>query len=219
MSLSNAGKTYNLSNIGRDADKDRFLNTAVMIMIAVFFLLKYYFYKAVIINKIPYSYFYVVIRTTMFNADPSSKPVNAKLPKEIVIMIEKNNLVMAIKTLAADENISMDEAKVRIDAYETQLKVKQQQNLSTIANKQGIPPQAISFDREPETEDESDKVVKDHLKANKKGKSFKNLQDGVDGKLNDLGYKKPLLPYWTKRLLVIAVVMAGLFWILWQVFG
>ena len=155
----------------------------------------------------------------MFNADPSSKPVNTKLPKDITIMIEKNNLVMAIKTLAADENISMDEAKVRIDAYETQLKVKQQQKLNTIANKQGIPNQAISFDREPETEDKSDKLVKNRLKANKTGKSFKNLQDGVESQLDDLGYKKPLLPYWMKRLLVIAVVMAGLFWILWQVFG
>ena len=155
----------------------------------------------------------------MFNADPSSKPVNTKLPKEITIMIEKNNLVMAIKTLAADENISMDEAKIRIDAYETQLKVKQQQKLNTIANKQGIPSQAISFDREPETEDKSDKLVKNRLKANKTGKSFKNLQDGVESQLDDLGYKKPLLPYWMKRLLVIAVVMAGLFWILWQVFG
>ena len=155
----------------------------------------------------------------MFNADPSSKPVNTKLPKEITIMIEKNNLVMAIKTLAADENISMDEAKVRIDAYETQLKVKQQQKLNTIANKQGIPNQAISFDREPETEDKSDKLVKNRLKANKTGKSFKNLQDGVESQLDDLGYKKPLLPYWMKRLLVIAVVVAGLFWILWQVFG
>ncbi|MBH0085324.1 hypothetical protein I6E84_03715 [Psychrobacter sp. SCQQ22] len=155
----------------------------------------------------------------MFNADPSSKPVNTKLPKDITIMIEKNNLVMAIKTLASDENISMDEAKVRIDAYEMQLKVKQQQKLNTIANKQGIPSQAISFDREPETEDKSDKLVKNRLKANKTGKSFKNLQDGVESQLDDLGYKKPLLPYWMKRLLVIAVVMAGLFWILWQVFG
>ncbi|MBH0096585.1 hypothetical protein I6E61_09335 [Psychrobacter sp. NZS113] len=155
----------------------------------------------------------------MFNADPSSKPVNTKLPKAIIIMIEKNNLVMAIKTLAADENISMDEAKVRIDAYETQLKVKQQQKLNTIANKQGIPNQAISFDREQETEDKSDTLVKNRLKANKTGKSFKNLQDGVESQLDDLGYKKPLLPYWMKRLLVIAVVMAGLFWILWQVFG
>lgn len=64
----------------------------------------------------------------MFNPDPSSKPVNPKLPRDVIMMIEKNNLVMAIKTLAADEDISMDDAKNRIDAYETQLKVKQQQN-------------------------------------------------------------------------------------------
>ncbi|MDN3452956.1 MULTISPECIES: hypothetical protein [unclassified Psychrobacter] len=155
----------------------------------------------------------------MFNPDPSAKPVNTKLPRDVMMMIEKNNLVMAIKTLAADENISMNDAKDRIDAYETQLKVKQQQKLNTIANKQGIPNQAISFDREPETEDKSDKLVKNRLKANKTGKSFKNLQDGVESQLDDLGYKKPLLPYWMKRLLVIAVVVAGLFWILWQVFG
>ena len=173
----------------------------------------------VIINRMPYLSFHVAIRTAMFNSDPSPKPVSAKLPKAVMMMIEKNNLVMAIKTLAEDENISMDEAKVRIDAYETQLKVKQQQKLNTIANKQGIPSHAINFDREPEAEDESDKLVKNRLKANKTGESFKNLQDGVDGKLGDLGYKKPLLPYFIKRLLVIAVIMAGLFFILRSVFG
>ncbi|MBE0441267.1 MULTISPECIES: hypothetical protein [unclassified Psychrobacter] len=51
----------------------------------------------------------------MFNPDPSAKSVNSKLPKAVIMMIEKNNIVMAIKTLAEDENISMDEAKVRID--------------------------------------------------------------------------------------------------------
>ncbi|WP_261862765.1 hypothetical protein [Psychrobacter sp. JCM 18900] len=95
----------------------------------------------------------------MFNPDPSAKPVNTKLPRDVIMMVEKNNLVMAIKTLAADENISMDEAKSRIDAYETQLKVKQQQKLNTIASKQGIPNQAISFDREQE-EDEPGPLVK-----------------------------------------------------------
>ena len=134
------------------------------------------------------------------------------------MMVEKNNLVMAIKTLAADENISMDEAKSRIDAYETQLKVKQQQKLNTIASKQGIPNQAISFDREQE-EDEPGPLVKNRVKTTKQSQGFKGLQDGVDSQLNDLGYKKPLLPYWLKRLLVIAVLMIGIFWILWRVFG
>ncbi|MGE6341298.1 hypothetical protein [Psychrobacter sp. NPDC078929] len=155
----------------------------------------------------------------MFNPDPSKKPVNTKLPKDVIMMVEKNNLVMAIKTLAADENISMDEAKTRIDAYETQLKVKQQQKLNTIANKQGIPNQAISFDREQETEDNPEPLVKNRVKAASQKQDFKSLQTGMDSKLNDLGYKKPLLPYWLKRLLVIAVLMIGIFWILWQVFG
>lgn len=154
----------------------------------------------------------------MFNPDPSAKPVNTKLPKDVIMMVEKNNLVMAIKTLAADENISMDEAKSRIDAYETQLKVKQQQKLNTIASKQGIPNQAISFDREQE-EEEPGPLVKNRVKTTKQSQGFKGLQDGVDSQLNDLGYKKPLLPYWLKRLLVIAVLMIGMFWILWRVFG
>ncbi|MEL0619112.1 hypothetical protein [Psychrobacter proteolyticus] len=154
----------------------------------------------------------------MFNPDPSAKPVNTKLPRDVIMMVEKNNLVMAIKTLAADENISMDEAKSRIDAYETQLKVKQQQKLNTIASKQGIPNQAISFDREQE-EDEPGLLVKNRVKTTKQSQGFKGLQDGVDSQLNDLGYKKPLLPYWLKRLLVIAVLMIGIFWILWRVFG
>lgn len=154
----------------------------------------------------------------MFNPDPSAKPVNTKLPRDVIMMVEKNNLVMAIKTLAADENISMDEAKSRIDAYETQLKVKQQQKLNTIASKQGIPNQAISFDREQE-EEEPGPLVKNRVKTTKQNQGFKGLQDGVDSQLNDLGYKKPLLPYWLKRLLVIAVLMIGIFWILWRVFG
>ena len=154
----------------------------------------------------------------MFNPDPSSKLSNKKLPKAVIMMIEKNNLVMAIKTLAAEENISMEEAKVRIDAYETALKVKQQQNLNTIANKQGISNHAISFDRE-QVKEESDNLIKSHVKTTKKDQGFKSLQRGVDSQLGDLGYKKPLVPHWAKRLLIIAIMMAGLFWILWRVFG
>ena len=155
----------------------------------------------------------------MFNSDPNSKPISAKLPKAIIMMVEKGNLVMAIKTLAEDENISMDEAKLRIDAYETEIKNKQQQNLTTIANKQGIPNEALSFDREPEVETMPESLIKHRVKTTKSEQGFKSLQKGVDSKLNDIGYKKPLLPYWAKRLIVIAAIMAGLFWILWRVFG
>ncbi|MGP5209960.1 hypothetical protein ACTXJ5_04105 [Psychrobacter alimentarius] len=155
----------------------------------------------------------------MFNPDPSSKSVSKKLPKAVIMMIEKNNLVMAIKTLAADEKISMDEAKVRIDAYETQLKVQQQQKLNTIANKQGISNHAISFDREQEPDEDEDPLVKNRVKTTKSHQDFQTLQTGVDTRLKDLGYKKPLIPYWLKRVLVIVVIMLGMFWILWRVFG
>lgn len=154
----------------------------------------------------------------MFNPDPTSKPINAKLPKAVIMMIEKNNLVMAIKTLAADENISMDAAKARIDAYEAELKMKQQQKLTTIANKQGIPTSAISSDIELVQEDFTP-PQKQRVKTTPTEQNFKSLQRGLDSQLNDLGYKKPLVPYWAKRLLVIAVIMLGLFWILWRVFG
>jgi len=155
----------------------------------------------------------------MFNSDSNSKPVSAKLPKSIGMMVEKGNLVMAIKTLAQDKSISMDEAKLRIDAYETEIKNKQHQNLTTIANKQGIPNEALSFDREPEVETMPESLIKHRVKTTQSEQGFKSLQSGVESKLNDIGYKKPLIPYLAKRLLVIAAIMAGLFWILWRVFG
>jgi len=154
----------------------------------------------------------------MFDSDSSSKPSNKKLPKAVAMMVEKGNLVQAIKTLAADENISMDTAKSRIDAYELDLKSQQQQKLNSIANKQGIPSQAFSFDREP-VEEESERLIKSKVKSTPSEQGFQTLQDGLDSRLNSLGYKKPLLPYWAKRLLVITIIMAGLFWIMWRVFG
>ena len=155
----------------------------------------------------------------MFNSDPSLKPKNPKLPKAVMMMVEKNNLVMAIKTLAADENISMDEAKNRIDAYENSLKVKQQQKLTTIANKQCIPNAAISFDRDPEIREDTGILIKNKVKTTKSEPGFKSLQSGVESKLGDIGYKKPLIHYWAKRVSVITIVMIGMFWILWRVFG
>ena len=155
----------------------------------------------------------------MFNPDPSSKHKSAKLPKAVIMMVEKNNLVMAIKTLAQEENISMDEAKTRIDAYENQLKVKQQQKLNTIANKQGISNKALSFDREHDADSETSDLIKSRVKTTPAVQDFDSLQTGVNHQLDGLGYKKPLLPYWAKRLLIMAIVMAGIFWILWRVFG
>ena len=154
----------------------------------------------------------------MFNPDASAQSIRKKLPKSVVIMVEKGNLVMAIKTLAADEGISMEAAKARIDEYEDAIKAKQQQKLTTIANKQGIPNSALSFDQAP-AKDEFASLSRDKVKTTPTEQGFKSLQSGLNSQLNDLGYKKPLIPYWAKRLLIIAIVMIGVFWILWRVFS
>ena len=153
----------------------------------------------------------------MFNPDASAQSIRKKLPKSVVIMVEKGNLVMAIKTLAADESITMDAAKARIDEYEDAIKAKQQQKLTTIANKQGIPNNAISFDQPVAPEDNA--LVKDKVKSTPPQQDFAGLKHAVDSELNNLGYKKPLIPYWAKRLLVITLIMIGVFWILWRIFG
>lgn len=154
----------------------------------------------------------------MFNSDPSFKPNKVKLPKAIIMMVEKGNIVMAIKTLAEEENISLDAAKERIDAYEAEFKVKQQQQLTAIANKQGIPTEALTFDQQQAREDNA-VLIKDRVKSTPDQQSFKTLQRGLDSKLNELSYNKPLIPYWVKRVFVIIIIMAGLFWILRRVFG
>nr|WP_317198989.1 hypothetical protein [uncultured Psychrobacter sp.] len=157
----------------------------------------------------------------MFNPDGSNTDKSTKqkkLPKSVIMMIEKGNLVMAIKNLAQDENISMDAAKARIDAYEMTLKNKQQQKLNSIASKQGIPNSAISFDQEQQVEG-FDPLVKDRVKSTPPEQGFKSLQRGVESQLDDIGYRKPVIPYLVKRVLIIVIIMAGLFWILWRVFG
>ncbi len=154
----------------------------------------------------------------MFNPDASAQSIRKKLPKSVVIMVEKGNLVMAIKTLAADESITMEAAKARIDEYEDAIKAKQQQKLTTIANKQGIPNSAISFDQAP-IEDEFGSLSKDKIKTTPTEQGFKSLQAGVNSQLDGLGYKKPFAPHWVKRLLIITVIMLGIFWILRGVFG
>ena len=154
----------------------------------------------------------------MFNSDPSSKPIKVKLPKTVIMMVEKGNIVMAIKTLVAEESISIEAAKERIDAYETEFKAKQQQKLNAIANKQGIPTEALTFDGE-QAREEIPVLIKDSVKSTPDQQSFKTLQRGLDSKLNELGYNKPLVPYWLKRIFVIIIIMAGLFWILRRVFG
>ncbi len=59
-----------------------------------------------------------------------------KIPKHIAMMIEKGNIVNAIKNLAIEHGITMDEAKLHIDKYEEILKAKQQKQQDKIIKKQ-----------------------------------------------------------------------------------
>ncbi|PIE47147.1 MAG: hypothetical protein CSA42_04890 [Gammaproteobacteria bacterium] len=120
-----------------------------------------------------------------------SKQTSKKLPKNIAQMVEKNNFVIAIKTLVAEDNISFAEAKARIDAYEKQLKQKQETEQQKIVNQQS-------------------KSLKTETNA------FNTLQNGIDKKFVAEGCKKPLLPYWIKRVIVIVVVLVILLWAFWQ---
>lgn len=43
---------------------------------------------------------------------------NSQLPPHIRQLVDKNNFVIAIKTLAQEQNISLEQAKNQIDAYE-----------------------------------------------------------------------------------------------------
>ena len=138
-----------------------------------------------------------------------------KLPKAVAQLVEKGNFVAAIKSLADAENISMGEAKDRIDDYDLQLKTKQQQKLSSIANKQGIPSGAMNFSNDPEPV----RLTEEDLEARKNSSPFAALSSGLDNRLDDMGYKKPLLPSWVKRVTLILIVMAIIFWGLWRAFG
>lgn len=160
-----------------------------------------------------------------------------KLPKAVSLMVEKNNLVMAIKTLAEEEGISMDEAKSRIDQYEAALKDKQQQKLAKIANKQGLATPSIAtsslttptpsqahnqFQNQTDPSQTLNNGNDTHPADNSNthhNASFNRLHSGLDQRLDDMGYQKPWLPYWVKRVAIIIAVMAVVFWILWRVFG
>lgn len=155
-----------------------------------------------------------------------------KLPKAVCLMVEKNNLVMAIKTLAEEEGISMDEAKSRIDQYEAALKDKQQLKLAKIANKQGLATPSLTTPTPNLTQNQNQNQTQHSQPLNigndthpadnsnsHHNASFNRLHSGLDQRLDDMGYQKPWLPYWVKRVAIIIAVMAIVFWILWRVFG
>lgn len=143
---------------------------------------------------------------------------NKKLPKAVIMMIEKNNLVMAIKTLAQEENISLDAAKARVDAYEAALQEQQELSLARIANRQGIPTELIDRSSTFEEQNHGESaLIRDYVKSDQEN-DFALLKNGLNRQLHDMDYKKPLVPYWVKRVIVLLIIMAGLFFIFWRVF-
>lgn len=131
-----------------------------------------------------------------------SKNASRKLPKHIAQMVEKNNLVLAIKSLSEEQNISMGEAKDIIDDYEQQLKQRQTLKVAAISNKQ----QKKSARNTPKADNQP-------IEKNKK---LQDLNNGLDKRLDSMGYKQPKVPYWVKRVFIILLVMAVLIFVFWQ---
>ncbi|UAY37290.1 hypothetical protein LAJ61_00845 [Moraxella osloensis] len=102
------------------------------------------------------------------------------LPSHIKQLVDKKNYVIAIKTHAQEQAISLDEAKQQIDAYE---------NKALAANSQ-TPPTAHPA---PSVET--------------KEQGFDTLTQGLDNHLEQENIKVPLIPRWVWRVSVIILVM------------
>ncbi|WP_019519642.1 hypothetical protein [Faucicola boevrei] len=103
------------------------------------------------------------------------------LPKHIRQLVDKKNYVIAIKTHAQEQNISIDEAKHVIDAYEAS------QTAQWI---------------------KSDEASHEDMQKPTPNQGFANLQTGVDNHLQQQNIKLPLMPYWVKRVTIILLVLA-----------
>lgn len=147
----------------------------------------------------------------------------ASLPKHIIEMVNKGNLVNAIKALSDERGISMGDAKDQIDAYESSLQTKRQHNVDTIASKQGM---MTDFDT-TQTLSESERT-----RVQNSPSTLRNIGDMVDppepnlklnkdldSHLDSIGYKKPLMPYWAKRLLIFLVIFVAMSVLFYSVFG
>lgn len=95
---------------------------------------------------------------------------------------------MAIKTLSEEQNISMGEAKDLIDSYEENLKQQQTKKVEAIHQKQQKKNAAKGTT--------STLPVKENPK-------LQALNNGLDERLETMGYKKPAVPYWVKRVFII----------------
>jgi hypothetical protein len=113
------------------------------------------------------------------------------LPSHIKQLVDKKNYVIAIKTHAQEQGISLDEAKQQIDAYESQ---------ALAANSQ-TPPTAHPA---PSTA--------------AKEQGFGTLTQGLDNHLKQENITLPLLPRWVKRVSVIILVILIIGWLFYRLF-
>ena len=102
------------------------------------------------------------------------------LPSHIKQLVDKKNYVIAIKTHAQEQGISLDEAKQQIDAYENQ---------ALAANSQTPP------------------IAHPAPSAGAKEQGFSTLTQGLDNHLKQENIKVPLIPRWVWRMSVIILVM------------
>ena len=140
-----------------------------------------------------------LLSASLLATDLMRMTMSNKLPKHIAQMVEKNNLVLAIKSLSEEQNISMGEAKELIDEYEQDLKRQQNKKVEAISQKQqkkqGIKP--------------ASQPIKDN-------QELQALNNGLDNRLNSMGYKPPMVPYWVKRVFIILLIITILSLLFWR---
>lgn len=109
------------------------------------------------------------------------------LPVHIRQLVDKKNYVIAIKTYAQEQGISLDEAKKQIDDYESQ---------------------TLASTVQPVNSTSSDPATK--------AQGFDALTQGLDNHLKQENIKLPLLPRWVKRVSVIILVIIILGWLFYR---
>nr|WP_313016040.1 hypothetical protein [Moraxella sp. CTOTU48841] len=113
------------------------------------------------------------------------------LPSHIKQLVDKKNYVIAIKTHAQEQGISLDEAKQQIDAYENQALAAKTQTPSTAHTAPS---------------------------AETKEQGFSTLTQGLDNHLKQENITLPLLPRWVKRVSVIILVILIIGWLFYRLF-
>ena len=113
------------------------------------------------------------------------------LPSHIKQLVDKKNYVIAIKTHAQEQGISLDEAKQQIDAYENQALAANSQTPST---------------------------AHPAPSAENKEQGFSTLTQGLDNHLKQENITLPLLPRWVKRVSVIILVILIIGWLFYRLF-